>query len=409
MRVRAALVSALLAGFGAFPLVGCDGGDDDATGGTRTIYVSVPLHGESAPQGRAIVNGAKVALADAGGEAGGIDVEALYLDDTSGDGGKARWDPVIVADNARRAAQDASAIAYIGELESGATRTSLPITNEAMMLHVSPGSTAVDLVEEAPGSDDVPELAQPTGERTFGRVIPDDPVQAAAGAAWARELGFRKVDVITDRSEFGLVMKEEFIETASELGLDVGSASNHPKPSGLLDGARQGAAVYVAAEEDLEVQVLAGPFAPPELMVTDSQFDAELGSGACLFEPPCPRAFRTDTESAIYVTSAAQDPEQLPSLGQDFVREYEDEFGEAPDRYAAYGYEAMAVVLDSIERAAEPDDRSAVIDAFFATEDRASVLGTYSIDEVGNTTLDAIAGYRVENGRPVFDAPLRAP
>jgi branched-chain amino acid transport system substrate-binding protein len=69
----------------------------------------------------------------------------------------------------------------------------------------------------------------------------------------------------------------------------------------------------------------------------------------------------------------------------------------------------MAVVLDSIERAAEPDDRSAVIDSFFATEDRESILGTYSIDEVGNTTLDAISGYRVEDGRPVFDSPLRAP
>jgi branched-chain amino acid transport system substrate-binding protein len=50
-----------------------------------------------------------------------------------------------------------------------------------------------------------------------------------------------------------------------------------------------------------------------------------------------------------------------------------------------------------------------VIDAFLDTVDRRSVLGTYSIDEVGNTTLDRIAGYRVRRGRPVFDAALRAP
>ena len=69
----------------------------------------------------------------------------------------------------------------------------------------------------------------------------------------------------------------------------------------------------------------------------------------------------------------------------------------------------MAVILDSIERASDPRDRSAVIDAFFETTDRDSVLGTYSIDEVGDTTLDAIAGYRVEAGEPRFDSALRAP
>jgi branched-chain amino acid transport system substrate-binding protein len=69
----------------------------------------------------------------------------------------------------------------------------------------------------------------------------------------------------------------------------------------------------------------------------------------------------------------------------------------------------MAVVLDSIERAEGGPDRSEVIDAFFATQDRHSVLGTYSIDEVGNTTLDRIAGYDVSGSTPVFDRALRAP
>ena len=69
----------------------------------------------------------------------------------------------------------------------------------------------------------------------------------------------------------------------------------------------------------------------------------------------------------------------------------------------------MAVVLDSIERAGDSsDDRDAVVDAFFQTTDRHSVLGTYSIDDVGNTTLDRFAGYRVIDGRARFETPLRA-
>jgi hypothetical protein len=60
----------------------------------------------------------------------------------------------------------------------------------------------------------------------------------------------------------------------------------------------------------------------------------------------------------------------------------------------------MAVILDSIERASDPTDRGAVVDAFFETADRDSVLGRYSIDEVGDTTLERLSGYRIERGRP---------
>ena len=68
------------------------------------------------------------------------------------------------------------------------------------------------------------------------------------------------------------------------------------------------------------------------------------------------------------------------------------------------------MVLDSIRRAGDQgDSRDAVVDAFFDTEDRDSVLGTYSIDEVGDTTLGRLAGYRLVDGRARFQAALRAP
>jgi branched-chain amino acid transport system substrate-binding protein len=367
MRVRA-----IVAACAVLALGGCSPGDidDEAQGGTLTVYVSAPLRGTSGEWGRAIVDGAKLALADAGGEAADLDVEAISMDDTSGDGEDPRWDPVVVADNARRATQDSTAIAYIGELESGATRASLPITNQAMMLHVSAGSTAVDLTRATPGSDDIPELVQPTGERTFGRVIPDDEKQAGAGAMWADELDVRSAAIEDDGSEFGGVVGSEFAEEAEALGIGIGGG---------------GELSYLAGESPR----LLG--SSGELMSTDAFFGV----------PGLPAGLR--------LTSSAQAPEQLPAAGRDFAREYEREFGQPPDRYAAYGYEAMAVVLDSIERAADPRDRSLVIDAFFETADRDSVLGTYSIDELGDTTLDAISGYVVEDGEPVFDRPLEAP
>src|ERR671910_3307620 len=116
-------------------------------------------------------------------------------------------------------------------------------------------------------------------------------------------------------------------------------------------------------------------------------------------------------ESTLRLTASAQDPAQLPrARGQMFVRRYRERYRREPDPYAAYGYEAMALVLDLIDRAGdEAGDRTAIVDELFATSERDSVLGTYTIDDVGNTTLDRIAGYRVRDGRPVFDAALRPP
>jgi ABC-type branched-subunit amino acid transport system substrate-binding protein len=135
------------------------------------IYVSAPLSGPAAEDGRDIADGARLALADAGSEAGGIRVEADYLDGAAPGG---RSDPVEVAQNARTATEDASTIAYIGELDSQATRTSLPITNSAGILQVAPGSGAGDLVTEEPFNDELPERYQGANGRTFARLVPSD-------------------------------------------------------------------------------------------------------------------------------------------------------------------------------------------------------------------------------------------
>ena len=176
-----------------------------------TVYVSMPLRGPEAVEGRDVVRGAKLALADAQGRVGELGVRAVYLDDTSGRGARARWSQAVAAANARDAAEDSSAIAYLGDFDSGATRASLPITNEARMLQVSPASAAVDLVQPFLGAgDQVPEEVQATGERTFGRVIPSDEVQAEAAAGWAKRLGARRVGTVSDGSEFGQTMVRAF-------------------------------------------------------------------------------------------------------------------------------------------------------------------------------------------------------
>jgi branched-chain amino acid transport system substrate-binding protein len=307
-----------------------------------------------------------------------------------------------VAGNARQATSDSGAIAYVGEFESGATRVSLPVTNEARMVQVSAASTALDLVSPLPGSDEVPDLVQPSGERSFGRVIPDDEAQAGAGALWAKRLGARRIATVTDGSEFGEVVGDEFAEEAEGLGISL-EATGRATERGLrsVSTTRPDLVYYGGTAEQALPFLLRVAREAPSAMI--------MGTDALLLDASFLRRARP-FEPRLRLTASAQDPSQLPRPeGQRFARRYREQYGREPHPYAAYGYEAAAVLIDSIERAGGSVDRTTVIEAFLDTIDRRSVLGTYSIDEVGNTTLDRLAGYRISDGRPVFDEPLRAP
>ncbi len=155
------------------------------------VYVSLPLTGPRAPLGNDAADGARLALEQAGEEAGTLEVEASFLDDADG----TAWDPVAVGANARRAAQDSSAVAYIGELDSEPTRASVPITNDAGIVQISPTAGAVDLTRSAAGVADSPDRYQPSASPTFARIVPADDVVAAAAEAWKGELGGAEVVV----------------------------------------------------------------------------------------------------------------------------------------------------------------------------------------------------------------------
>ncbi len=108
-------------------------------------------------------------------------------------------------------------------------------------------------------------------------------------------------------------------------------------------------------------------------------------------------------ESATFIGSPVLPINLYPLSARLVLSEYRRHFATAGEAYALYGYETMSVVLASIRAAADSgDDRQAVIDKFFATHERNSVLGAYSMQPNGETTLSTYAIDRVMNGAPVF-------
>jgi branched-chain amino acid transport system substrate-binding protein len=67
----------------------------------------------------------------------------------------------------------------------------------------------------------------------------------------------------------------------------------------------------------------------------------------------------------------------------------------------------MALLLDSIKRAGSAGrDRERVIRELFDTSDYDSVVGKFSIDDNGDTSLKQLSGYRIRNGKVVAPTPL---
>src|SRR3954468_9323390 len=103
----------------ALLVAACGGGDSSSSsssggssGGSKTltIYSSLPLQGASRPQSEDVINGEKLALKQRGGKAGDITIKYVSLDDSTAAAGK--WDAGQTKANARKVAQDDSAIAY---------------------------------------------------------------------------------------------------------------------------------------------------------------------------------------------------------------------------------------------------------------------------------------------------------
>ena len=111
---------------------------------------------------------------------------------------------------------------------------------------------------------------------------------------------------------------------------------------------------------------------------------------------------------AVKLTIATLSPDEYPPEGQEFFKEFTTKYGDTnPDPYAIYGYEAMSLALDAIKRAGT-GECEAITKALFATKDRQSVLGTYSIDKNGDTTLTDYGVYAVKNGEMSFDETIKA-
>jgi branched-chain amino acid transport system substrate-binding protein len=333
------------------------------------------------------------------------------LDDSTAQAGS--WTPEAESANALKAAQDESTGVYIGPFNSGAAKVSIPILSEAGVPMISPANTYVGLTTNEDGSEPgEPDKYYPTGDRTYSRIVPRDTIQAAALVTLMKTDGCTKVAMTNDKEVYGAGLARVIELSAKTQGLEIVSndaidknASNYRSLAQKAKGAGADCFVYAGITANNAVQQF-------------KDFSAALGTDAGLYGPDgiAETGFVSEKDGGIpaalnpqvKVTVATLSPDQYPPEGQEFFKQFTEKYGvDNPDPYAIYGYEAMMLALDAIERSGD-GSKEAIKKAIFETKERSSVLGTYSIDENGDTSLTDYGAYSVEDGALKFDQTIKA-
>ena len=395
------------------------GGDDEPEGGggaeggearTLNVYSSLPLQGASRPQTTAMVQGMELALEQAGNKAGEFTIEYQSLDDSTAQAGS--WTPEATQANARQVAQDENAAVYLGEFNSGASAISIPILNEAGVPQISPANTAVGLTSDEPGADKgEPTKYYPSGFRNYERIVPKDTIQGAALATVMKEDGCTKVAMANDKEVYGAGLARNIAGSAEEQDLNIifneGIDTKAPNYRSLASRAKsQGADCFVFSgiTSNNGVQI----FKDFEAALPDGKLYGPDGVAETGFIDPKGGGIPADVAAKVKVTVATLDPASYPPEGREFFAAFEREYKDSnPDPYAIYGYEAMRLAIDAIERS-QTGKKEDIVKALFATKDRSSVLGTYSIDENGDTTLTDYGVYTIKGGELDFDKTVEA-
>jgi branched-chain amino acid transport system substrate-binding protein len=279
-------------------------------------------------------------------------VDLVVLDSAAGDRERE------AVENAKRAARDAEALAYLGDFHSSQVFETAPILGQADLLQVAPVATHIGL--HGP---------------TLVRLLPHDGVGARAIAGWLVRAGVRSLLITHDHDRgYGVPVGGLCAEAAKARGLEVRSRpvwDEDESPTADLGDAQ--AFLYVGV----------------------------AGSGAA-------GLWRElhDANPALWLLGSE-------GVAQGwFARELGDSTAERTRLFVAaraplefYGYEGMALILDSIAR--EDDDRAAVARAARGTRDRDSIIGRYSIDDAGHTTTTAYGCLAVVDGQLVWDLEQR--
>jgi branched-chain amino acid transport system substrate-binding protein len=222
--------------------------------------------------------------------------------------------------------------------------------------------------------------------------------------------GCKSVHIFNDKSTYGAGLARNVSLAAKKIGLTVegndGTDANAANYRSLASKVNADCFVGSGVTGENYVQVFKDvAAAKPSIKLYGPDGVAEAA-----FTDPKQGGIPADVGARTKVTVATLAPSEFPPAGRKFFKDFSAEYKvKSPDPYAIYGYETMALALDTLKRAgAKANDRAAVLKELFATKGRTSVLGTYDINKDGDTTLTDYGLYVIKGGQLTFDSVVKA-
>ena len=369
--------------------------------GSRTVrvYLSFPMSGQP-NLGRSIVKGIQLAFDGIESRIGGTEI-VLEVRDNGDENGQ--WQPEKELENVQQAVADPLAVAYLGPMNSGAAKLSLPITNRAGMIQISPSTTWPGLTK--PGfAQGEPAIFYPTGRRNFFRTCSTDDVQGPAAAVWARDLKFRSFYVLDDGEAYGVGVSALFARRAEQLGLknvgrqtidktaldftDVLTQVKQARPDVVYFGGTvaNGAALLVTQMRELG---LTAAFMGPDAIVDTALIDQAQNAA-----------------EGVYATFVGAPSAQLTSLmGRGFDADFKATQAGGREGFARLGYDAAQVLITAMQQSSTID-RASLLTYVATAAGFEGTVGPFGFDRYGDTTVTLISGSRVRNGAFEFEKLL---
>ena len=307
------------------------------------------------------------------------------------------------ASNARDLSVAAKLVAVIGPYDSYCAGVEIPITNRAVggpIAFVSPSNTMPSLTRFDPeGPAREPEVLYPSGTRSYLRLASPDDLQGAADAELARQLGLRRLFVLSDGEEYGDALTRGFRAAALHLGiglagsgtwapgrrstLDVVAAVARARANGILIGG------YSARAADL-VRSLRRAFGPRLTIITGDGFlpisDTERRIG--------PAA------DGLYVSLSGIPTASLTPAGRQLLAAFQaSQHGSTipSGTYLPELLQAAEVVVDAIGRS--DGTRGSVLQQLRLTRLNRGLFGGFHFDRGGDITPAPFMIVRITGGR----------
>ncbi|WP_240796228.1 branched-chain amino acid ABC transporter substrate-binding protein [Streptomyces sp. RFCAC02] len=360
---------------GALLLTGCggdDGGDSGDGGPTYKIAYQGPLSGSNVGLGENMQNGIQLAI-DEANDSGEYDFTLEYFpaDDQGSE--------TTATTAAQSAIDQEEVVAVIGPAFSGPASVAAPLYGQAGLAAVSTSATNPALTEQGFG--------------TFLRAVPNDNAQGAAMADFlATQDGVESVIVIDDVTPYGEGLAEVADESLQAAGFDVERES---VPADTVD---YSSAARNVVESGADALVYAGYYqalAPFAVRLDEAGFDGIGISGDGSNDDEFIN-LAGEASEGWYLTCPCTDA-TAEEATQAFAERYEAAFQIPPGTYSAESYDVANMIIEQIAALNGEVDRQTLYQALAGVEYQ-GLTKSFSFDENGEFTEQAIFLYRVENG-----------